>query len=73
MGKGLPVFDWRLGPVAVMLKACIERARMSLVADTRWAGASWNGADGIWGVLLRASLHLRDRLGGPDLVPDHPG
>lgn len=69
MGKGIPLFDWRLEPVAVMLKACIERARTALVADTRWAGASWNGADGIWGALLRASLHLRDRLGGPDLVP----
>ncbi|MDH0339810.1 hypothetical protein N7369_28470 [Pseudomonas otitidis] len=69
VGKGIPLFDWRLEPVVMMLKACIERARTALVADTRWAGASWNGADGIWGALLRASLHLRDRLSGPDLVP----
>lgn len=69
VGKGIPVFDWRLEPVVVTLKASIERARTALVGDTRWAGAPWNSTDGIWGALLRASLHLRDRLGGPDLVP----
>lgn len=71
-GRYAGLFEVDLGGVAAQLKQLTQERKADLLADTRWAGASWNSDNGLWGPLLRTSIHLRDRLGGPDFVPDNP-
>ncbi|MFU6239489.1 hypothetical protein ACM8AE_03250 [Pseudomonas paraeruginosa] len=66
------LFEVDLGAVAVALKRQLEANKDELIRDTRWAGAAWNSSNGLWGPLLRTSTTVRDKLGGPDFVPDNP-
>lgn len=63
------LFEIDMGGVAVALKRQLEINKPDLVADTRWAGATWNSQNGMWDPLMRTALMVRDKLGGPDFVP----
>ncbi|WP_346830266.1 hypothetical protein ABDX87_24870 [Pseudomonas abietaniphila] len=65
----LPTLD--LSAVSVTLKQRLVERRAELTADQRWAGAPWNSNAGLWGPLVRTAHHVRDKLNGPDYVPDH--
>ena len=63
------LFDLDLDGVAIALRQQLEANRAALMADTRWAGATWNSQNGLWDPLMRTALTVRDKLGGPDFVP----
>ncbi|MCW1247669.1 hypothetical protein OC610_24855 [Pseudomonas sp. SAICEU22] len=63
------LFEIDMGAVALALQRQLELNKAELVQDTRWAGASWNSQNGLWGPLMRTALVVRDKLGGPDFVP----
>lgn len=63
------LFEVDLSNVASLLKSLLESNKTQLINDERWGGASWNSKSGMWGVLLRTSEAVRDKLGGPDFVP----
>lgn len=63
------LFEIDLDLVATSLKKLLEANKQNLIADQRWAGATWNSKNGMWESLLRTSEAVRDNLGGPDFVP----
>ncbi|KGD90182.1 hypothetical protein JL37_19660 [Achromobacter sp. RTa] len=65
------LFEIDLGAAAATLKRELEANKPGLILDTRWAGAAWNSDNGLWGPLLRTAATVRDKLGGPDFVPDN--
>lgn len=65
------LFEMDLSEVAVLLKSLVESNKAEMIKDTRWAGESWNSQQGIWEPMLRSSKTVRDRLNGPDYVPDN--
>ncbi|TBU92772.1 hypothetical protein [Phytopseudomonas dryadis] len=68
-GMYAELFEVDLGRVALVLKQQLELNKVALIDDTRWAGATWNSTNGMWGPILRTSMTVRDKLGGPDFVP----
>ena len=64
----LPKID--LSAVSDILKRRLVERRAELTADQRWAGAAWNSEAGLWDPLVRTAHHVRDKLNGPDSVPD---
>ena len=64
------LFEVDFSGVASLLKSLLESNRQALINDERWAGASWNSNNGMWGPLLKTSENVRDKLGGPDFVPN---
>ncbi|KLU25909.1 hypothetical protein EOS_12345 [Caballeronia mineralivorans PML1(12)] len=64
------IFEADLNALAAVLKAELESNKQSLIGDTRWAGATWNSTNGMWGPLLYVSEAVVKR-GGPNFVPDN--
>jgi len=71
LGKYGDLFEVDLSGVASLLKSLLESDKHALINDDRWAGASWNSNNGMWGPLLKTSENVRDKLGGPDFVPNN--
>ncbi|MCD5973947.1 hypothetical protein [Pseudomonas quasicaspiana] len=65
------LFEFDMSAVAAVLKAKLEANKSELMADTRWAGATWNSQNGLWEPLIREAIVVRDELGGPDYVPNN--
>jgi len=63
----LPVFDF--SDVALLLQKQTAAHAASLKQDTRWAGAAWNSAAGLWEPIIKTAQNVRDKLSGPDCVP----
>jgi hypothetical protein len=70
-GQYRELFEMDLAGVAGALKHELEVNKAELITDTRWAGESWNSKQGLWEPLMRVALGVRDKLGGPDFVPDN--
>jgi hypothetical protein len=64
------LLDADLNALAASLKAELESNKQSLSGDTRWAGATWNSTNGMWGPLLKVSEAVV-KLGGANFVPDN--
>lgn len=64
----LPKID--LSAVSDILKRRLVKRRAELTADQCWTGAAWNSEAGLWDPLVRTAHHVRDKLNGPDYVPD---
>jgi len=71
-GRYAGLFDLDLDALAVQLRVAAAARRRELMSDTRWAGAAWNSDSGLWAPVLRVAVAVRDRLGGPDAVPEMP-
>jgi hypothetical protein len=65
--KDLPLFDF--SDVALTAQRKADLLAATLKQDTRWAGAAWNSQMGLWEPICNLALAIRDRLGGPDMVP----
>jgi hypothetical protein len=65
------LFEMNTAGVAGALKHELEVNKAELINDTRWAGESWNSKQGLWEPLMRVAVGVRDKLGGPDFVPDN--
>lgn len=65
------LFEMDTDGVAGALKHELEVNKAELITDTRWAGESWNSKQGLWEPLMRVAVGVRDKLGGPDFVPDN--
>lgn len=65
--KDVPPMD--LSDVALLLQRRASERSAELAQDTRWAGASWNSDNGLWGPIVKTTTFIRDHLKGPDAVP----
>jgi hypothetical protein len=65
--KDLPLFDF--SDVALTAQKKADLLAATLKQDTRWAGAAWNSQMGLWEPICNLASAIRDRLGGPDMVP----
>lgn len=65
------LFEIDLSEVARLLKSSTEENKNELLSDHRWAGGLWNSKNGMWEPLLKTSETVRDKLGGPNFVPDN--
>lgn len=63
------LFEVDLRGIALLLREMLEKNKLSLEQDRRWAGAEWNSQNGLWSPLLRQAVAVKDSLGGPDFVP----
>jgi hypothetical protein len=70
-GKYRELFEMDTHVFAGMLKQELEVNKAELITDTRWGGASWNSKQELWEPLMRLASWGRDKLEGPNFVPNN--
>lgn len=65
------LFDVDLSPVTDRMRIKLLSNRSTLISDTRWAGALWNSPNGLWGPIVRTAKVIREKLNGPDYLPQN--